>query len=204
MKTGATGPAATVRLPAAQRRASILVAARDLFIEKGFAQTTTRQIAERAGVTDALIYRHFPAKQALLEALVDETIERLISLPRPTDGPLVEVLAGIGQAVVNTLETHAELLALLVGEHRNLQGDARFVRFIDGAARGLGQLISANLAAPDLERGYLLARAYIGSLIAFILLQRTLGMDKIHPVETSNYVAIVAQTFADGITLGAR
>ncbi|MEO6956934.1 MAG: hypothetical protein ABI137_09375 [Antricoccus sp.] len=57
---------------------------------------------------------------------------------------------------------------------------------------------------PDLERGYLLARAYIGSLIAFILLQHTLGMDKIHPAETADYVAIVAQTFADGITLGVR
>lgn len=36
---------------------------------------------------------------------------------------------------------------------RSAQGNTRFVRFIDGAARGLGHLISANLATPDLERG---------------------------------------------------
>jgi TetR/AcrR family transcriptional regulator len=46
-------------------RIAILDAAEDAFLEKGFAETSTAQIARRAGVTKSLIHHHFGSKEAL-------------------------------------------------------------------------------------------------------------------------------------------
>jgi TetR/AcrR family transcriptional regulator len=61
----------TSRLPASDRRHQLLEAALDLFSRKGFDGTTTKEIAAAAGVTEAIIFRHFPSKQALYSAVID-------------------------------------------------------------------------------------------------------------------------------------
>jgi AcrR family transcriptional regulator len=55
----------------AERARAILSAARDLFREKGFDQTTTLEIAERAGVGAGTVFKYFPTKDALLFAVVN-------------------------------------------------------------------------------------------------------------------------------------
>src|SRR5260370_21935849 len=62
---------ATPRLPASDRRRQLLETALDLFSRKGFQGTTTKEIAAAAGVTEAIIFRHFPSKQALYTAVLD-------------------------------------------------------------------------------------------------------------------------------------
>ncbi len=57
------------RLTADERRQTILAAALPLFANRGFNGTTTRQIADAAGVSEALMYRHFPSKEDLYVAL---------------------------------------------------------------------------------------------------------------------------------------
>src|SRR5271156_655534 len=57
------------RLAAQDRRQSIVNAAREVFAEKGFHGTTTRDLAKAAGVSEALLYRHFPSKESLYEAM---------------------------------------------------------------------------------------------------------------------------------------
>jgi len=52
-----------------ETRARILDAARDLFERKGTRGTTTREVAERAGVNEATLFRHFGSKRALLDAM---------------------------------------------------------------------------------------------------------------------------------------
>ena len=47
------------------------MAALPLFARKGFANTTTRELAEAAGVSEALIYKHFPSKQSLYAEIQD-------------------------------------------------------------------------------------------------------------------------------------
>jgi TetR/AcrR family transcriptional regulator len=59
------------RLPASDRRRQLLETALDLFSRKGFQGTTTKEIAAAAGVTEAIIFRHFPNKQALYNAVLD-------------------------------------------------------------------------------------------------------------------------------------
>ncbi len=53
------------------RRQQLLETALDFFSRKGFDGATTKEIAAAAGVTEAVIFRHFPSKQALYTAVLD-------------------------------------------------------------------------------------------------------------------------------------
>jgi TetR/AcrR family transcriptional regulator len=58
------------RLAAEDRRRQLLETALDFFSRQGFEGTTTKEIAAAAGVTEAIIFRHFPTKQALYSAVL--------------------------------------------------------------------------------------------------------------------------------------
>jgi TetR/AcrR family transcriptional regulator len=62
---------ATPRLPAPDRRRQLIESALDLFSQKGFNGTTTKEVASAAGVTEAIVFRHFSTKQALYDAVID-------------------------------------------------------------------------------------------------------------------------------------
>ena len=84
--------------PATDTAERIVDAAAELFAERGYAATTTRAIAERAGVNEVTIFRHFENKAGVLKALGQRFAEQsaarsLAALPDPAD-------------------THATLLAL--------------------------------------------------------------------------------------------
>ena len=55
-----------------QTRSRIMEAASQLFTEKGFAGTTTRAIAELAGVNEVTLFRHFGTKEKLAKAIMDQ------------------------------------------------------------------------------------------------------------------------------------
>jgi len=61
---------AIIRLDNEERRRRIVEAAMPLFARKGFAGTTTKEIAEAACVSEALVFKHFPSKAALYAAIV--------------------------------------------------------------------------------------------------------------------------------------
>ncbi|HYG99400.1 MAG TPA: TetR/AcrR family transcriptional regulator [Terriglobales bacterium] len=60
-----------VRFSAEDRRNQILETATDLFARQGYEGTTTRQIAEKARVNEAIIFRHFPSKEELYWAVIE-------------------------------------------------------------------------------------------------------------------------------------
>jgi AcrR family transcriptional regulator len=61
----------SARLSSEERREAIVQAVRTVFAEKGFDGTTTRELAKAAGVSEALLYKHFPSKQSLYGAMLD-------------------------------------------------------------------------------------------------------------------------------------
>jgi AcrR family transcriptional regulator len=65
-----------------QTRRQILTAARDALAADGAVGTTTRAIADRAGVRLSLVHYHFGGKQQLLAAVLDEENERLLERQR--------------------------------------------------------------------------------------------------------------------------
>lgn len=64
-----SNPAPSPRLPSDERRDRILDAALRVFAERGFHGATTRELARAAGVSEALMFRHFPTKEDLYVAL---------------------------------------------------------------------------------------------------------------------------------------
>ena len=59
-------------------RSALLVAARRLFTEHGYAATSTNEIVERAGVTRGALYHHFPAKYDLFRAVFEQLEAELV------------------------------------------------------------------------------------------------------------------------------
>jgi AcrR family transcriptional regulator len=82
--------ATTSRLPAADRRESILVAAAERFAVRGYDATTLDEIAAGAGITKPILYRHFGSKQDLYLALLarhsDDMPGFVSPIPRRPDG----------------------------------------------------------------------------------------------------------------------
>lgn len=60
------------RISGKARKAGIIASASSLFAKKGFNGTKTREIAARAGVSEALIFKHFPSKEDLYAAILAE------------------------------------------------------------------------------------------------------------------------------------
>jgi AcrR family transcriptional regulator len=60
---------AAAKLSSEERRAAIIKAVRRVFAEQGFHGTTTRELADAAGVSEALLFKHFPNKEALYLAM---------------------------------------------------------------------------------------------------------------------------------------
>ena len=88
----------TRRLQAEERRAAIIAAIRPLIASKGLSGTTTKEMAAAAGVSEALIFKHFPTKQALYEAIVhsgaagEPELERLLDMT-PSTATLVHIIS---------------------------------------------------------------------------------------------------------------
>jgi AcrR family transcriptional regulator len=69
-------PMSAPRADALRNRAKVLAAAHEIFEEKGIA-TTTEDVAKKAGVGIGTVFRHFPTKASLFEALVEDRFDAL-------------------------------------------------------------------------------------------------------------------------------
>ncbi len=127
-------------------RQAVLDAAGELFTGAGYAATTTRAIAERAGLRQASLYYHFPAKEDILAALLAGTVR-----------PSLELAAGL---VGGDAPVAVRLWALAYADIRLLGG----ARHNLGALYLLPEVASPNLARFRAERAEL--KAAYGELVA--------------------------------------
>jgi len=99
-----------------QLRDALLTAARELFSDRGFAATSTRDIAERAGAAEALIYKHFTSKTGLFSAAVFEPLSAAL------DGQLLQIEDSFRQPVAEhqRIKHFAEMLLPSLRENRRL------------------------------------------------------------------------------------
>src|SRR5690348_18488595 len=67
------------RLPRDERRGQLLIAASDIFVDRGYHAAGMDEIAERAGVSKPVLYQHFSSKLELYLAVLQRHVENLVS-----------------------------------------------------------------------------------------------------------------------------
>jgi AcrR family transcriptional regulator len=95
------------------RRGEILACARALFDSAGYEDTTVNAIIERAGIAKGTFYHYFAGKEDLLDALVDEIVERLLDAISPIvarGDTATEKLRRVHDVAAGIKSTHAATL----------------------------------------------------------------------------------------------
>ena len=155
----------TRRMTGKNRKVAIVQAALPLFARKGFAKTTTRDLAQAAGVSEPLLYRHFPSKEALYLEIqnfsckgMDPAVKRLLELETST-GTLVRLVYYLLRLMILALpmgplgwETRCRLMAnsfLEDGGYARVLFKTRFESF----CAKLEACREAAIAAGDAVRG---------------------------------------------------
>jgi AcrR family transcriptional regulator len=98
-------------------RTALITAARGLFVEKSYAETSTPDIVEAAGVTRGALYHHFPDKQALFRAVVEAesaAVAEEIERAAPQDLPPLEALLKGGEAFLAAMREPGRTRLLLL------------------------------------------------------------------------------------------
>jgi AcrR family transcriptional regulator len=159
-------------------RERIARAAADVFAEAGYRGATTRRIAQRAGVNEVTIFRHFGSKQDLIRQAIEEARPPLSSdgsLPlRPVD-PHTELTAWAEHHLQALRQARAMIRASL-GESQAHPDILRHV--VERPARAQQQLVSylRALQAHGMARAQVSADAGATLLIGSLLLD-ALGRD---------------------------
>src|SRR3954452_20004556 len=106
----------TSRLPRGARRMQLLQAAQGVFVAQGFHAAAMDDIADRAGVGQPVLYRHFPGKRelylALLEQHRDELTERVAEPMADTEDNRARVDPAVG-AYFDFIDAEGEAFRLV-------------------------------------------------------------------------------------------
>jgi AcrR family transcriptional regulator len=110
----------TARLTGQERRAAILEAAINCFAQNGFRGVTTRELAQSAGVSEPVLYDHFPSKRdlynAIIEKIATDSEESFSDWPDmlPADTGDREFFTAVASAIIGWHERHPAFVRLLL------------------------------------------------------------------------------------------
>jgi len=99
-------------------RSQILDAALKLFAHRGYGATSVRDIAEEAGLSKGNVYHHFPDKEAIFRALLDQYFQAMSQPDFPfnralASGAFPENLEELGRAARDTVRDYRDYVALI-------------------------------------------------------------------------------------------
>lgn len=204
---------ATARLPAPDRRRQILAVAAQLFAREGFRGTTTRQIAERAGVNEAILFRHFPRKEDLYWAILDdkcrsagghEQLEAQLRAP----GDERERFAAIAEGILRRNSEDATLSRLLLFsalENHRL-ADRYFRTHVASYYEALARHIRQRIRAGAFRRvdPVLAARGFLGMVVYHYLIQELFGGRRYQRLDTRRVCQTLAEIWLDGMRVAQQ
>lgn len=183
-------------------RARILLAARRVCAQAGFANATMEQIAQAAGVGVATVYRQFGDKDQLVRSLIGELLPHE-QLREPLIRPSGDVRADLGriaEAIVPFFYQQRDLLRLLIG---GSEADLAYLERLRAGAERTRDLLAGYLSAqqqagllrPDIAPAEL-AMAFVGMLLGFVIGPARFDAAPPPPERIS---AVLAAVLLDGI-----
>jgi AcrR family transcriptional regulator len=199
---------AQVRFSSAGRREQILDVASALFAQQGFRGTTTRLIADRAAVTEALIFRHFPSKEELYWSVLERKINSAHARERLEEvlqagGDDADILSRLAFQVLERRakdNTLSRLLLFSALEKHELS--QRFFRnYVADYFDVLAQFVRKGIAAGRFRQvdPLLAARAFLGMVIYHSWIQELYGGKEIQDFDNQVVSRTVAGIWLQGM-----
>jgi AcrR family transcriptional regulator len=158
--------AVSVRKSKAERKSELLHAARDVFVEKGFAAASVDDIVLRAGVARGTFYLYFQDKRAVFEALVDDFLSRISACVKsielgPGTAPPIDQLRGNIHRVVALALGEPTIVKLALFDATGLDPE------LDGKLHGYYEALR-RLIAESLQQGQALGMVREGDRRAMV------------------------------------
>lgn len=164
------------RMAGGERRLQILRVAMRLFSQRGFRGTTTKEIAHAAGVSEAMVFRHFATKEELYSAILDhkaclhdalDPLQKVADAIRRKDDHAV--FEGIALDALNQHDCDPQFQRLLLHSALEEHGLAqmfweKFVRRVYHALRGYIRERQRDGALIKIEP-LIIVRAFVGMII---------------------------------------
>lgn len=193
------------RVPAVDRRHQILTVATELFARQGYQGTTTRQIAEQAGVNEAIIFRHFPSKQELYWAIIENQTqqqgirEKLLTRLSQKGGD-EQIFCDIARMLLDRDTTLTRLLLFSALENHELS-----YRFFCSHVTGCYDLL-ADFIRQGIREGrfrevdpLLAARGFFGTIFYHFLVQGLYGGEEIQHFDPELVCSTFVKIWLDGM-----
>jgi AcrR family transcriptional regulator len=198
-----------MRLHAPDRKKQLLEIAMKLFSDQGFDGTTTREIAEAAGVNEALIFRHFRTKEDLFWAVLSDRVERggrnrRIRELAKSEGDFREVLVAIAETLLDRTDDDAAVTRLLFySALRNRKLSHRFFRtYGQEKFETLADHIRVGIAAGRLRavNPAIAARSFLGMIVYHYLVEEVFGVPHAQALSTRELAEELVSIFIEGIS----
>lgn len=203
--TAATKTTTPRQQQASATKARIAEAAMCLFSAQGYAATSTKEIAQAAGVSEGLIFRYHPTKLELLRTLskTHQTLSGEIKalVEEAEDQPAQVCLQRVAEGFVRLVRVETHFLNMMLGESRtNDELYELFTHVIGSSADALAAFLDRRIEAGELRRDLATesaARAFFGSLILFFLTNKHLS-DEAWAEASQRYAAEVLELWFRG------
>ncbi|OHB76640.1 MAG: hypothetical protein A2Z34_08085 [Planctomycetes bacterium RBG_16_59_8] len=168
----------------AERTGQIVSAAMRSFAEHGFAGTTSKMLARSAGVSEALIFKHFPTKRALYHAIIQRKIsepsEGLFPEAAMRDEDDRQVLCSIASTLLNYIEADPTFMRILL--FSTLEKESLSPMFFRVRVKSVQSFLRRYLSRRMKRRGMkrfnpgIAARAFLGMIIHHLMLKHVFGI----------------------------
>lgn len=201
-----------IRFSSQDRRHQIMQVAMELFAGQGFRGTTTRQIAERAGVNEAIIFRHFPAKEDLYWSIIEDKCEvagRRAELRRTLENVDDRAaFAAVAEDIIRRRTREISLTRLLffaglehhrlahrffrthVAQYYEVVAEHIRKRIRDGAFRRVDPLLAA--------------RGFLGMVMHHVLIQELFGGKRYQKFDPKRVGEVLADIWVEGMLARGR
>ncbi len=189
-------------------REKILETAIELFAEKGFNGTTTKEIAEAAEVNESLIFRHFSTKRELYGAIIEKKIddEPGIELPIQTYKDTKDdhlIFKSIAERMLDKCGNDSSFIRLL--HFSALEGhdlsDMFFSTYVEYVDMLLCDYIEGRIAEGAFKNVHPLcaSQAFIGMVVNHIIVQELFGGKKRNEINNDELIETFVTVFLNGI-----
>ena len=196
------------RMAAGDRCEQILHGAMELFAEKGFRGATTREIAQHLGISEALMFKYFPSKEALYRAIIQKRTDGSEEMFFPKEAIQSkddrQVFRSVASYLISKNSEDPTFMRLI--QYGALEGHELSRIFFETHAMERTKLLSKYIRQRIKEKAFkkvpplLAARAFMGMILHYVQSQEIYELKKFFHFSQKKVVDTFVDTFLNGLT----